>query len=317
MKKHLIECDFEFHSSHGISEIGFEGGSTYNLEEGVSCGCPFGLPNTTILLSSFGNPIFKVKVESFDLNDKKTQASYLNKLASYLSFIAAKNEHNGRYGTPFIKINFNTFNEDVVDVANVSFKDNTLALNSVVKMTDALSITSMNSVKFNESNVEEIHYNELLDYYYNGLKAESEKSKFFHWFLIVESLEGSKRYNELFPSGTMFADDEREKIELLANTLSNDGKNTLLSVLTRTSEFRNQKLFKFLEELGISQLTSMMGIKPVTLETVKTVTVARNKLFHRGNEFPTNTLWFVLFPLATTIIEKIITDPTCLDAANM
>ncbi|WP_039989690.1 hypothetical protein [Vibrio owensii] len=316
MKKYLIECDFEFQSSHGISEIEFEGGSVYNLEEGVSCDCPFGLPNTTVSLSSYGNPTFKVKVESFDLTDKKTQASYLNKLAKYLSFIAAKNEHNGRYGTPFIKINFNTFNENIIDVANVSIKDNTLALNSVIKMTDALSIKSINSIKFNESNVEKIHYNELLDYYYNGLKAESEKSKFFHWFLIVESLEGSKRYNELFPSGTMFTDDEREKIKSLANTLSNDGKNTLLSVLTRTSEFRNPKLFKFLEELGISQLTSMMGTKPVTLETVKTVIAARNKLFHRGNEFPTSTLWFVLFPLVTTIIEKIITDPTCLDAAN-
>jgi hypothetical protein len=315
MKKYIIECDLEFRSSHCISEVGFEGGNTYNLEEGFLCNCPFGLPNTTVELSSSNEPVFKVKIESFDLTVQTSQITYLNKLVNYLSFIAAKNEHNGHSGTPFIKINFDTFNEKSFEAENKNFKDNTFVLNSVIKLSDYVSITSENSVKFNSGNVHKAHYNELLVYYYNGLKAESEKSKFFHWFLIVESIEGSKRYAKLFPSGTLFTEEEGESIRALANSLSNDKKSILLSVLKRTSESRNSKLLRILGELGIDHLTSMVGTKSVTLDTVKSVTAARNKLFHRGDEFPINTLWFILFPLVTKIIETIIYDPSCIECS--
>lgn len=313
MNKYLIECDLELRSSHDISEIGFEAASTYNLDEGVLCNCPFGLPNTQIELSSSSTPIFKVKIVSFDLINKDLQVSYLTKLASYLSFIAAKDEHNGHNGTPYIKIIFNTFNEKIENVENDTFINNSVELNSILKITDSLSIKSINSIRFTESNVNKIHYNELLDYYYNGLRAESEKSKFFHWFLIIESLEGCDRYAQLFPNGTMFTAEENNAIKNLANKLSDEKKNALLSVLTRTSEFRNPKLFKFISTLGIYNLSSIKGTEVITLELVKSITSARNKLFHRGNEFPKNTLWLTLFPLVTSVIETIINNPSCLE----
>lgn len=313
MEKYIIECDFELFSSHSINEVGFQGASIYNLEEGISCCCPFGLPNTKIELSCANNPDFSVKIESFDLKEQIDQVSYLNRLASYLSFVATKSELGGYYGTPFIKVHFDTFSRKNIIVENENYIANTVSLNSFVEMTDSLLIKSINGVKFNNSNVINIHYNEVLDYYYNGLRAESEKSKFFHWFLIVEYLEGSNLYSKLFPSGTMFSEDESDSIRYLACKFSNDKKNALLSVLTRTSEFRNQKLFKLLSHLGMTQLASVKGEKPITIDVIKSVTTSRNKLFHRGNEFPSDVLWFVLFPLVTIITEKIIQNSNCID----
>jgi hypothetical protein len=97
--------------------------------------------------------------------------------------------------------------------------------------------------------------------------------------------------------------------------LSNDKKNILLSVLTRTSAFRNNKLYELLHSLGIQELKSMQGSKEVSIDVIKSITKARNKLFHKGNEFPTNILWFALFPLVTKIVEKTITDPLCLESS--
>ncbi|ENP8355505.1 hypothetical protein KIP00_22685 [Vibrio sp. B513a] len=256
-----------------------------------------------------------MKIETFDLLDKETQAQYLQNLASYLSFVVAKNEYNGRHGTPYVYVNYETFSVKSIEVENYSIKDNSVALHSILNITDSLSVTAIHSVKFNEENIVNINHNELLSYNYNGLKAESEKSKFFHLFLIVECLEGSARYNQMFPSGTMFSEKDKVAISNLANTFSNDKKNALLSILNRTSGFRNNKLFDFICTLGIEGLTSIQGTAPITIETIKTVTSARNKLFHRGSELPTNTLWFILFPLVTKIVEKTIQDQSCLESS--
>jgi hypothetical protein len=315
LNKYLIECELEFFSSHGIHEVGFSGGSEYHLEEGMVSKCPLGLPNTEIEIASTNAAVFKVKIESFDLLEQDIQVQYIKKLASYLSFLSAKNEHNGHYGTPYIDINYKTFIAKSVVVEEHTVLDNKLELQSFLNMTDSLSITSTCSIKFNKNNVVNIKHNDLLNYYYNGLKAESEKSKFFHWFLIVESLEVCSRYSQMFPSSTMFTEEEQGRITDLANNLSNDKKNILLSVLTRTSAFRNNKLYELLHSLGIQELKSMQSSKELSIDVIKSITKARNKLFHKGNEFPTNILWFALFPLVTKIVEKTITDPLCLESS--
>ncbi|WP_027852829.1 hypothetical protein [Marinobacterium litorale] len=317
MKKYIIECDLEIESSHGISEVGFEGGNVFKLVEGIeSKGCPLGLPNTEIEIIASDKPVFKVKVNSFDLTNQESQILYLGKLASYLSFIAAKDEKNGHYGTPYINIKFGTFKARPVEVRSQEIIDNEAILTSFIRVSDSLSIESTRSIRFNHASIELIHHNELLGYYYNGLRAESEKSKFFHWFLIVESLEGSERYSEMFPSGTMFSNEEKESIKELAGSFGNDKKNALLSVLTRTSEFRNKKLLEFLYELEVKEIFNMQGTHPITIDTIKCITSARNKLFHKGTEFPTKILWFNLFPIVTQIVENTIKYQYRLEAAN-
>jgi hypothetical protein len=313
MKKYIIECNFEFQSSHGISEVDFEGGSIFNLEEDIQSSCPFGLPNTNIQIINSSEPTFKINIDSLDLLVQEAQVSYLIKLANYLSFLAAKNYYNGNYGTPYVQVNFKDFKATPYTVDDQQLDSNNIILQSFLKLSDSLSITSTNSVKFNKEFTTGVHHNELLTYYYNGLKAESEKSKFFHWFLIIEYIEGSSLYEGLFPKGTMFTEEEKKKVKLLASTFSNDKQNILLSALVRTSEFRNNKLFKLLQKLNISTLSSMQGTPPLTLNTIKSVTSARNKLFHRGSEFPKNILWLMLFPLVTKIVETTIKSKNSLE----
>jgi hypothetical protein len=316
MKKYKVKCDFELRSSHRVSEVGFQGDSSFSLEEGIKSACPLGLPNTEIEIISSNNSVFNVEVDSLDLVKQADQVSYLRKLASYLSFVTAKDEHNGHYGAPYINVILETFNATSCEVDKEVLPDNRNVLQSIINPTESVSINIKRRVEFNTQNIELVQYNELLAYYYNGLKAESEKSKFFHWFLIIEFLEGSNRYVEMFPSGTMFTSAEQQRIKSLAKTLSDDGKNALLLVLSRTAEFRNQKLSNFLSELGITKLSSMTGEQLVTSDTVKSVTAARNKLFHKGSEFPKNILWAFLFPLVTKIVEKTIKDQSCLEATS-
>lgn len=313
MEKHIIECKFEFFSSHSINEVGFQGASVYNVEEGFFFSCPLGLSDTKIELSCTKSPDFIVKVESLVLEEQAKQVSYLNRLASYLSFVAAKNEKNGHYGTPFIKVYFDTLKKETTTIENESSITNPSDFNSPINISDSLSIKSTNKVIFNDDNVIKVSYNDILDYYYNGLRAESEKSKFFHWFLIVEYLEGSELYSKLFPSGTMFNEDESNSIKDLANNFSNDKKNVLLSVLQRTAEFRNQKLLEILAKLEIKELINIKGSQAITLDVVKSITTSRNKIFHRGSEFPKDILWNSLFPLVTLIVEKIIKDHSCIE----
>lgn len=316
MERHIFECKFELFSSHIINEVGFQGASIYNLEEGVLRSCPLGSPNTKIELSCTNRPDFIVRVESLYLKEQVKQVLYLKRLASYLSFVAAKNEPDGYYGTPFIKVHFDKFLTKAITIEDENFITTPSYFNSSVEIKDSLSIKSISRVRFNNDNIIEVSYNEVLDYYYNGLTAESGKSKFFHWFLIIEYLEGCGLYSELFPSGTMFSEGESNSIRCLANNFSNDKRNVLLSVLTRTALFRNQKLFKLLSQLGITQLKTIIGVQSITLDIVKSVTTARNKIFHRGNEFPNDILWNSLFPLVTLIVEKIIQDPNCIDGGQ-
>jgi hypothetical protein len=149
--------------------------------------------------------------------------------------------------------------------------------------------------------------------YHNGLKAESESSKFFHWFLILEFLESSPLYEYMFPSGSMFDDNENTKIRELAATFSNDKKNALLSVLSRTAEYRAKKLTDLLDTLQIKSISNMTGNHDITIDVIKEIIGARNKLFHRGKEFPKCTLWFKLFPIVTKVVETLIYDKECIE----
>ncbi len=313
MKKYLIECDLEFCSSHSMSEVGFSGGNNYKLDEGIKTACPMGLPNTQIEIVASGSPTFKVKVDSFDLLELERQVQYLAKLTSYLSFVIAKTECNGHYGTPFIKIKYETFHSTPIEVSHHEIIENRFALESVVGISERISLAMNVSVRFSNENVRRISHHELLTYYYNGLKAESEKSKFFHWFLIIEYLEGCARYKEMFPDGTLFSEQEKVQIKALADTLSVGKKSVLLSLLTRTSEYRNSKLLQFISALGILNLEFMGRTISVTIDSVSRITSVRNKLVHKGSEFPADTLWTTLFPLVSQVVERAIETPDCLE----
>ena len=174
----------------------------------------------------------------------------------------------------------------------------------------------MRHIKIDAKAFIEVFNHEMLDIYRNGLKAESERSKFFHWFLILEYLEGTPLYSQMFPKGSMFSEEEAQKIRDLAGTLSNDKKGIVLSVLSRTFEYRGKKLSDLLVRIGVEKISSMQGDHKISVDTIKEIIGARNKLFHRGTDFPANVLWFKLFPIVSSVIEKLIYEPHCIEKSS-
>ncbi len=106
MKKYNFTCPFEVRSSHDISSVGFFGNSSFIIEAGINCQCPFGLANTTVEIEKYNNSEYKLNIESYDLVNQASQIKYINDLSSFLSFLIGKNEANGTYGTPYIYLKF-------------------------------------------------------------------------------------------------------------------------------------------------------------------------------------------------------------------
>jgi hypothetical protein len=313
VKKYNFNCSCEVRSSHDISSVGFSGSSKFVIENGISCACPFGLKNTFVEIEKCNNSLYKLSIESYDLIDQVAQIKYLNDLSSFLSFLIGKGEINGHYGTPYIHLKLETFlcTEEVVQ--DHKFNSNDIAINDFLHISDSLSIQSTRNFKFQDENLAGAFNHEMISVYHNGLKAESERSKFFHWFLILEFLESTPLYSQMFPQGSMFNDEESGKIRELANTLPSDKKSILLSVLTRTSEYRAKKLGDLLTNIDVTSISNMQGVHEISIDTMKEIIGARNKLFHRGSEFPTGVLWFKLFPIVTTVVEKLIYESHCIE----
>lgn len=316
MKKYNFNCSFEVRSSHDISSVGFSGSSKFVIENEVSCDCPFGLKNTFVKIEKCNDPLYKLSIESYDLIDQVGQIKYLNDLSSFLSFLIGKGEINGNYGTPYFHLKLESFICTEEFVQDHKLNGNSIVVNDFLHISDRLSIQSTRNFKFDNANLAGAFNHDMISVYRNGLKAESERSKFFHWFLILEFLEGTPLYSEMFPKGSMFNDEESEKIRKLANMLSNDKKSILLSVLTRTSEYRGKKLSDLLAHIGVRSISSMQGTHEVSIDTIKEIIGARNKLFHCGSEFPAGVLWFKLFPIVTTVVEKLIYESHCVEKSS-
>lgn len=315
MKKYKFNCDFEIRSSHDISGVGFSGSSIVTIEE-ISFVCPFGLPNTYIAIAPLNNSLYSLSIESFDLTDQKCQVKYLSELSVFLSFLIGKNELSGHSGTPYVYIKFETFFSKEEIVQEQKLNDNNLIINDFLHVTDSLSIQSTQHIKFEESSLKSAFNHETVQMYHNGLKAESESSKFFHWFLILEFLESSPLYEYKFPIGTMFDDSEKTKITELAATFSDDKEKALLSVLNRTAEYRAKKLIDLLDALQIKNISNMTGNHDIKIDDIREIIKVRNKLFHRGKEFPKCTLWLKLFPIVTKVVEKLIYDKECVEKCD-
>lgn len=313
MKKYNFNCSFEVRSSHDISTVGFSGSSAFVIENGINCTCPFGFKNTSVEIESCNDSQYKLSIESYELIDQVSQIKYLNDLSSFLSFLIGKGEINGSYGTPYIHLKLESFLCTEKDVQDHKLNDNDIVINDFVHISDSLSIQSTRHFKFESSSLSGAFNHDVVSIYRNGLKAESERSKFFHWFLILEFLEGTPLYSQMFPKGSMFNDEETCKIRELANTLPNDKKGILLSVLNRTSEYRGKKLSDLLVNIGVTSISSVQGNQKVSIDIIKEIIGARNKLFHRGSEFPTCILWLKLFPIVTAVVEKLIYERNCIE----
>ncbi|OKQ17087.1 hypothetical protein [Vibrio antiquarius] len=206
----IFGCNLEIRSSHDVNYIEFSGESLFVLDEEFNLGCPYGNKGTTIGLKSLDNKQIVLEVSSEDISVKEEQGKYLEKISILLSSILGFRELNPYYGMPFVTLDLHTF---------FSRKEGPTS-GGELNLTDSVKISSTTYVKFSDYDFSSVQETDLLNHYYNGLKAEGEKSKFFHFFLILEILEGSDLYKKNFPDGTLFSEDEKVEIREFSQNFS-------------------------------------------------------------------------------------------------
>ncbi|MCU9951553.1 hypothetical protein [Pseudomonas sp. PDM13] len=314
MKKYQIQSEMEILSSHSISVLGYSGSNTYRMVQSVEIDGPIGYKNTNVKISAAGSSTFQVAVETLELTNTESQIKFLKDLSVLLSFLIGKDEKNGNTGTPFVSIDYRKFRATFTEIPDIELDHSSVALSDAIFVGDHLETTMITKVEIESSQIKEITYHELLSTYHDGLKAESEKSKYFHWFLVLEFLENTDLYNKVYPRGRLFNEDETNKITQLASTMAENKKSALLNCLARTELSRAQKLVNLLHSIDINKICLFQEEAKIDTALVRSIVDARNKLFHRGSEFPSKTLWERLFPLTTRILERLLESPDCLNA---
>lgn len=298
---HNFKCPFSIVASHEIVTKGFRGSNTVKLNLPISLISPLGIEGTTLSITQESNDEYVFHVASATLETEAQQAGFLEQVAACISLRLGVEEPNPHYGTLFAKPHWHLL-EHVDDASGGSTLSGSLSIKSVL----ALDISA--------DDMPSLTHPDLLNFYYDGLRAEHLKSKYFHLFLVLEYLESSPKYKALFDEHKLFSAAEAVLIKSLADQMVEPKKGALLNVLSRTKESRESKLLTMIHGLGITDITVLGDTKNVDLAMVKSITKKRNKLFHSGAAFPAEALWRELFQLATRVVAQISKDPTCLDA---
>lgn len=302
-----VTCPFSLNSSHEINDVGFKGGNEINLIVPSKIESPLGIKDVVIEFEQINKNKFNITILSHTLDTQHKQIDFLEKISEYLSFLINKREHNPAYGTIFAEVEW-------YDFKSLQIHENDGNLISTAHLSDFWGMFSTRPVNLEDFEWKISSYHDLLRFYFDGLKAEHKKSKYFHWFLILEYLEKSDRYISLFNHNKLFDDKEQQAISALADQMSEGAKKgALKALLSRTKEFRNTKLLKMINFLGVYSYKSFDKEKEISEEIIKNITEGRNAIFHSGSDFPESILWNDLFPLATLVVEKISNNPKILD----
>ncbi len=303
-----ITCPLRLPSSHEIHQIGFRGDSNIELKTPLRLEGFLGKVDTNLEVNKVEKGKYRIVIDSDSLLEEVEQIDFLKKVSEHLSFLINKKEDNPHYGTNFVELEWFEFKVTVDEESNETFRD-------TMHISSTLAISATRTIALDETEVLRSHYHEVLRFYYDGLRAEHAKSKYFHWFLILEYLENSEKYKALFNSDKLFDKNEKDMIKKVANKMS-DGvkKGAILNLLSRTKEFRNYKLFNLIQGLGITEVTLAGKSTEISEGMVKTIVDGRNSLFHSGEAFPEAALWGSLFPLVTQVVDIVSSNSTCLDA---
>lgn len=295
-------------SSHEIQEIGFRGGNNIELTTPFRLDGFYGKVGTNLEIIEHEKGKYGIVIDSDSLLKEDEQIDFLERVSEYLSFLINKRESNPHYGTNFVELEWFEFKAIEIQESNEPFQD-------TMYISDALAISSTRTVTLDEEEISRASYHDVLRFYCDGLRAEHAKSKYFHWFLILEYLENSEKYRALFNSNKLFDENEKVLLERVADKMS-DGvkKGAILNLLSRTKEFRNYKLCNLILELGITEVSFAGKSTEVSEGMIKTIVDGRNSLFHSGEAFPEAALWGSLFPLVTQVVDIVSSDNTCLDA---
>lgn len=297
-----ITCPFYVKTSHVYSNFGFRLG---NCLETTGLTSLENLKLSGINISSVSiekeAKDFLVKIvipETID--DHKTEL-LLFSIANRMSFFMNLSEQavNPHHGTFYVDM----------DLFKVKVNDPNKPQEPSLKM------GMKSGVKFNLSSIELEQYNHesLLDLFYEGVRSELPKSKYFHWFLILEHLEKSESYkNQYVSTGSLFSEKEKSEIKELAGKMDSDRKkNIILGSLQSkyTNKNREEKMYHFLENtLCINSIKIGINNECIEMPLVTKIIKVRHSLFHSGKTLDEKILWFKLYPLVVEVLKKLIID---------
>lgn len=297
-----ITCPFYIKTSHDFSDFDFRHGNTIEVTDSTSFkNLKFSDINiSSITIEKDGNNFLIKIVITERINNDKIKL-LLFSIANRISFFMNLSEQavNPHHGTFYVDMDL--------------FKVNVIDSNRPPE--PSLKMGMKSGVKFNLSSIEleQNNHEGLLDLFYEGARSELPKSKYFHWFLIMEHLEKSENYKRQYEStDSLFSEEEKSEIKKFAETMDSDRKKDIILGALQpkyTKKNREEKMYHFLDKtLCINLIKVGIETKEVDKNHVKDIIGVRHSLFHTGKTLDEKILWFKLYPLVVEVLKKLIID---------
>lgn len=288
-----FSCPFTIETSHRIEEIESKGDKAIELGLPISLSSQkiFGKNISSLDIEKKDTNSYEITVQSDEMESNHEIIKFLNEFGIILGFLISEKETNPLYGTHYINFHFFKISKS---------KKN----NASLEISDKVEIKLTRPLKVNPDDFSSLNTNDLLTFFIDGLKAESEKSKYFFWFLILEYLENQDDFRSRFSGSRLFSEDEIEKVTSLADGFGDPRKkDALLGIKNRTQKTRTEKLTDYLISKGIHKYKSGSEELEVTTDVMQKIIKARNALFHSGNTSISKLLYFELFPIVQKILN--------------
>jgi hypothetical protein len=300
----VIECPITIKTSHKISQIGYSGTNRLDINANFAevIHGPLNRQNTTMQIEKIDDSRFKFIITSSELIETEDQIEFVETLANLLSYYLNEKEMNPHCGTCYVDIDWDGF------ISHTK--------TGGLHLTDRLFTVMTRKVSLDFDKLKSVNEAVMYQFYYDGLRAEQAKSKFFCWFLILEKLENSEKYKELFDGELLFDEAEEAKIRNLAEDMPDSKRSLVLTLLKRTMKARQTKLYELLKNIGVDTYKFLNQETALTVTKVKEIIEARNSIFHQSTTFSQDLLWNHLFPIVRSVLQNLSVEPKLLQATK-
>ena len=309
----IINCSLQVRSSGERSSIGTSDANRCMFTEDVSLDGKT-LFSIKILKGTIkphnvtlkGGSSFTEKIQC-DLeieNDIEADAriEFMTNFGRFLTFVVSQYEENPQNGFTYFEVDWLTYH---------SYKPNEgryAPYHTTMKMTMTSRIP-WDVIQWDATVIDEC-IEVIFNNYYNGIKANDFKSKYFHWFLILEAIEKSDAYKRAFAERLF---DKTELEDIAKKFKKGTAKyNAIMNLKDRLMQSRKERLYKMLLKMGVQTYRLFEKDFTLSVDTVEQIIRYRNELFHEGGA---NDEWFVwrhLFPIVRTVIELLMKNPNLL-----
>ena len=229
---------------------------------------------------------------------KEESIDFARKVEGYFTLLLARMNVNPQNGFNYAEVdwlNFYTTN---------SFNDKVIRTTLLGNMTAQLELNREQWSVINE------YDNVIFSNYYDGVKANSCISKYFHWFIIIEVIEHSNRYKREFTELLFTA----SELDAVAKQFKSQSKSEAIKNLKdRTVKSHKKRLYEILQAIGVKEYSAYGEKHVLTEKTVGKIIDYRNSLFHRGKKFDEMFMWQHFCPIVREIVDLLLKNPELLD----